>query len=364
MQLMHRTLAALLLTAGLAAFAQTGFAAEGAAQGQPPAPVVVAQAKGGMVRPTTEFVGTIYFPEVSEVASEIEGRVTDLYFEEGGHVKKGQQLVRMNADLLSKDLAAAEAEYEQILADLENARKDFSRKSELYEKGTISGSSYDEAKFTAQALDRQASSKLAEAERLRIKLSKVRVPAPFDGVVLEKKIDRGEWLSPGTPVATVARDDYVDVVVNVPEKVLALVRPGDTAAVRALGRNFEGRVFAVIPQGDVATRTFPVKLRVRNTGFLAQGMEARARLPIAEAVSSVLVPRDAVISARGTLVVWTVAEGKAVAVPVEVLAYEGLQAAVTGQGLTEGASVVVKGNERLMPGQAVAPTPQRDAKGK
>ena len=87
---------------------------------------------------------------------------------------------------------------------------------------------------------------------------------------------------------------------------------------------------------------------------MAQGMEARVSLPSGEKVESVLVPRDAVIHAFGMSFVWSVTEGTAQQIPVQVKAYEGMKAAVTGPGLAEGMDIVIKGNERLQPGQPVS----------
>ena len=191
------------------------------------------------------------------------------------------------------------------------------------------------------------------ADRLRIRLEKAAVRSPYDGVVLERTVDRGEWLSPGSAVATVARDDQVEVRVNVPADVFGQARPGLEVEVEAAGLRLPARVASATPMGDQATRTFPVRILVRGRHGLAQGMEARVRLPLGGTVDAVLVPRDALVLYQGQNLVYTVHEGKAAPIPVTVQAYSGLKAAVTGQGLSGGMPVVIKGQERLRPGQAV-----------
>ena len=323
------------------------------AQGPPPARVVTAKSVSGMTAPQVEIIGTVYFPEVSDVASEVSGRVVAVDFEEGGRVKKGQILVRIDTELLEKGLLATRASFEQAEASLERSRIDLSRISKLFESESVSEREYDDARYGVRELEKKAESLKAEVDRLALQIIKAKVPAPFGGVVLTKYVQRGEWLSPGAKAATVARDDFVDVVVDVPGDVFPFVKPGQEAEVRAGGRTLTAKVFAVIPKGDVATRTFPVKVRAANTMGLVQGMEARVRLPAGEKIKAVIVPRDAVIQSQGRTVVFVVKEGAASLIPVTVAAYMGMEAAVHGPGLTEGMDIVIKGNERLRPGQAV-----------
>jgi RND family efflux transporter MFP subunit len=159
-------------------------------------------------------------------------------------------------------------------------------------------------------------------------------------------------------VATVGRNDYMEVEVNAPEEVLGQVSAGLQVEGRAGGRPVTARVKAVVPSGDVATRTFPVKLRIDDPAGLVQGMGAHMRLPSGKPVQGIIVPRDAVLPHRGQNVVWVNRNGTAGMVPVELLAYKGLNAAVKPAGrapLKPGMQVVVKGNERLRPGQPVQP---------
>jgi multidrug efflux pump subunit AcrA (membrane-fusion protein) len=124
-------------------------------------------------------------------------------------------------------------------------------------------------------------------------------------------------------------------------------------SVKAGGGVVKGRVFAVVPRGDVATRTFPLKIRINNSASLKEGMEARVELPTAEKKQSLVVPRDAVITMFGRTVLFAVVDSKAKMIPVKVIGYEDATAGVNAQGLKEGMKVVVKGNERLRDGQPV-----------
>jgi RND family efflux transporter MFP subunit len=321
--------------------------------GMPPAKVVVSDVKTAMVAEEYEFIGTVYYVEVSDVASEVNGKVESVSFEEGKRVKKGNILVRLSDDLLEKQLIATRSSHEQVLVERKKAVLDLNRIENLIKQGSVSEQLYDEHRFRVMSLEKKAASLQADVERINVELGKKRIRAPFDGVVIERAVDRGEWLSPGSKVATIARDDSVDVVVDVPERIITNVKQGMDLGVKAGGGVLKGKVFAIVPRGDVATRTFPLKIRINNTKTLKEGMEARVALPVAERKQSLVVPRDAVITMFGRTVVFAVVDSKAKMIPVKVTGYEETMAGVNARGLEEGMKVVVKGNERLRDGQPV-----------
>jgi len=255
--------------------------------------------------------------------------------------------------LLEKTLQATTASYEQVLTDLEKARKDLKRAESLYREALISEQSFDENRFKVQGLEKQSASLKAEIERLEIELQKKAVQAPFEGVVVKRHIERGEWLSQGATVATIAKDRVVDIIVEVPEKILKYVKPGKKVLVKAGGRNTTGKVFTIIPSGDISTRTFPIKIRMRNRATLVEGMEARVNLPTGRREKAFIVQRDAIIKMFGTPVVFAVVDSKAAMIPVTVIGYKGKTVGVYAEGLTEGMNIVIKGNERLRNGQLV-----------
>ncbi|AGW12120.1 putative efflux transporter, RND family, MFP subunit [Megalodesulfovibrio gigas DSM 1382 = ATCC 19364] len=327
--------------------------------GAPPAKVVTEKAVAGRINPTQTFIGTVYFPEVAKVAAEVSGRVETLDIETGSRVKQGQRLVALSTDIAAKELESSRASHQRLLSQLEIARIELGRMEQLIKTRTVAMQEYDQARFLVQRLEREAESLEASADLLQIKLQKAQPTAPFDGVVLERHAGRGEWLSPGTAIATIARDDYVEVLVELPARMLAFVPMGGELRMTAGGRERAGTVIAIIPAGNVATRTFPLKLHVADVGGppmpLVQGMEALVDVPSGDQVDAVLVPRDAVILTQGRHVLWVNAQGAAAPVPVDVLAYKGRQAAVraleNGGVLHDGVDVVIKGNERLRPGQ-------------
>jgi len=320
----------------------------------PPANVVVSKVTTGTIAPEGEFIGTVYYLEVSDVSAEVNGTVEILEFEEGHRITQGEALVKLDADLLEKNLQARVASHEQILSDLESARKDLGRIANLYEKKIVAERDYDDQRFRVKSLEKKAAALKAEVERLEIELKKTVIKAPFNGVIIKRHVARGEWLSPGDTVATIARDEAVDIIVEVPEEVTRYLKTGTAVKSTVAGREKKGTIVAIIPRGDVLTRTFPVKIRIDNAASLLEGMEARVRLPVGERLHALMVPRDAVLSMPGRTVVVAVVDSKAVIIPTQVVGYQGMKAGINAQRISEGMKVVVKGNERLSDGQPVA----------
>ena len=322
-------------------------------QKMPPASVSVAKVIKGQVAPQSEFIATIFYQEISETASEISGLVGMVHFEEGQRIRKGQILVELGSEILGKRLQATTASFEQSLAELEIAGIDLKRRQKLFKKKSISKQSYDENRFQVIGLEKRAASLKADVERLEIELEKKIIRAPFDGIVIKRHVDRGEWISEGETVAVIGRDDNIDIVAEVPERFIQYIKNGMQVSITANGRNFVGAVIAIVPRGDFATRTFPVKIRTPNDHALIEGMSAKVTLPTGKITPALIVPRDAVISKFGQNVVYAVVDDKSNMIPVQIVGYDGLSAGVESQGLAEGMLVVVEGNERLRNGQAV-----------
>ncbi len=332
------------------------------AKGPPPASVSVAKVKTGMIAPQSEFIATVFYQEISETASETSGLASDIRFEEGQRVKKGQILVVLGSEILRKRLQAARLIYEQVLSELEIARIDFKRRAMLFEKKSISQQTYDENRYRVIGSEKRAASLNAQVEQLAIELEKKIIRAPFAGVVIKRHVDRGEWISEGETVAVIGKDDVIDIVAELPEQIIQYIKIGMQVRAVVNGKDFNGTVIAIVPKGDVRTRTFPVKIRAPNQFSLIEGMSAKVTLPKGEIKKTLIVPRDAVITKFGQTVIFTVENSRATMLPVQITGFEGLDAGVASPGLKEGMFVVVEGNERLRDGQEVSFKPPAGTK--
>jgi RND family efflux transporter MFP subunit len=322
-------------------------------QGMPPARVVVANLSEGMIAPQSTFVGTAYFNEVSDVAAEVDGKVEEYHFNEGQRIGGGDLLVVLNSDMLQKALQAARANLEEALSNLEQAENDFARTQNLYADRLVSTQKFDDDRYRVKSLQKKATAIRSDLERMEIEIKKKRIYAPFSGIVLKRHIDRGEWVNRGSSVATIAKNDDVYVRTEVPADVVRNLVEGMTIELFAAKERFTGKVTAIIPRGDIRTRTFPVKIRVGKAESLMEGMQVDVTLPVGPEQKSFTVSRDAVIKSFGMDVIYIVKDAKAVMIPVRVIGYSGMNAGLEAEGLARGMKVVVKGNERLRNGQAV-----------
>ena len=320
-----------------------------------PARVVVDRVREGMLTPRQGFTATVFFKEVSDVATEISGKVTEVKFEEGDRVAKGQLLVRMDSALLADQLRASKANVKRFQTALKESRVRFDRAEALLEGGVAAQDQFDIARFAVESNAHQIESTQADVDRIQTTIGKYSIYAPFDGVVVERDTELGEWKSDGDTVAVIAREDEFDIMANVNEEYLPWMRIGDRIPIELVAgnRRIEGTIVTVIPKGDIASRTFPVKIRVTDQGFLFEGMSAIAEMPTGEDTRCILVPRDALLNQAGRDFLFTVEDGTAVHHEVTVLGYNGLLAGVPLDQLGLEYPVITKGHERIRGGSKV-----------
>ena len=342
---------ALLLWTGLAA----GSAAAAGGE-QPPTPVRVAAAQIRVVANQVVLIGTAEPVVESLVACEISGIVEDYPIREGAFVHKGDLLVRLRATELELRLAAAEASRERIRARFSLAEKELTRFRKLKDTDSIADNRFDEVLSGHQALNYELRQSEAEISRLQYAIAQTKVFAPFSGFVAQEHTQVGEWVTPGGPVARLLDLHQILILVDVPERYLAKLAADSKVRVEIVSipdGEFSGSIYAVLPEGDADARSFPVKVALENPrGSIKSGMEAAVTFPLTDTREALLVPKDAVVLAGNDRLVYAVLDNKAVPVPVKVTGYFEDSVAVEGQ-LAPQTPVVVRGNERLRPGQTV-----------
>ena len=317
---------------------------------RPPLLVTTVEVGQGSIQAVSDFVGTTYFARVSRVATDLEGLVTRINFAEGDTVKKGDELVQLDTQVLEADIAGARAAYEQNLVDLENAQRDFDRVDSLYKDGSFSEIDHDSFRSKKMRLEKHSAVLEARLNKLLISKNKKSIKAPFGGIVVLQPVEVGEWVSKGGKVAVIADNSMIDVDVEVPIGVIENLEKGREVRIRVNSREYAGTFTSFIPRGDIATRTFTAKFSLENPNGIVEGLEALVSLPKGGETEGLLVPRDAVVDKYGKSMVFRVVDSKAVEVPVQVAGYVGLQAVVTGEGLAPGQEIVVKGCKRVEDG--------------
>ena len=215
----------------------------------------------------------------------------------------------------------------------------------------------------------------AAVERINDQLGKHTIRAPFAGWIVERFAEKGQWLNRGGLVARVAELDRVEVEARVPELSVRSLRPGGDVRLEfdaVPQQSWIGTIIRVVPQADLLSRSFPVRIAVENrvidgTPQLKGGMLARAWLPVGSTGSATVVPKDALVLGGPRPIVFVIdpseggaasgdpAAGAGSVRPVEVAVGAAVGGGVEVRGaLQPGTLVVIRGNERLRPGTAVA----------
>lgn len=347
-----------LITATLSLLsASTSWAEDpGKGKGPPPSPVQVALVKTKTVSNQISLVGTTEAISESTVAAEISGLVEYFPIREGDFVKKGDLLANLKETELRLRLKGAVAAKKRIEANLQNAEKELKRISKLKETNSIAEKQYDNAYYTYRALSQELLQNESEIELLNYQIKQQKVLAPFSGFVAKEHTQIGEWINKGGPVVTLLNLDTIQITVDVPERYSVMLLPQSNVkiSIKSISSDpFSGKIYSVLPHGDPNSRTFPVRIHLKNTDHkIKSGMESMVTFNLATQKKALLVPKDAVVTSGDNRLVFMINDGKAILVPVKITGYYDGNVAVEGN-LKPGVRVVIRGNERLRPGQSV-----------
>jgi RND family efflux transporter MFP subunit len=338
---------------GAAALASAGCSAGDAkAKEQTVSPPVVAiSAVAATERPIARFIratGSLMAEEQAEVAAETAGRVVAASIERGAPVTRGAELIRISATETDAQLKEAEANAAQLEArlgitggaaldvnavpEVQNAKAgadlaqaEFARIKSLLDQRVVSQSEYDQRRTQAEAARQQYEAaknsaaqqyQMLQAARARVSLahkafSDTSVRAPFNGVVAQRLVTTGDYVTKGMKVATIVRVDPLRVQLTVPEQAVSSMAPGQpvTFEVDAYpDRQFEGKVKYVSPALQADQRALTVEATVPNPeGALKPGMFATARIEQPGRTPGVLIPASSVQTLSGTSRVYVVA---------------------------------------------------------
>jgi RND family efflux transporter MFP subunit len=342
------TTVALLLLGALissAAFAQQ-------AKTEPPS-VGVVSARLVKMAPKSVLPGTVVSRNDSQLASEVEGRIASVA-EVGTIVPKGGIVARVDNNLAGMQLASDKASVARLEAQVRFDRDQAQRMDSLLAQNAIAKSTRDQAASTRD-MDQAA---LAQAEaalkKSQYQFDHSDIRAPFPGRVVARLINPGEYATAGKPIVRLVDIGSTEVSVQIPIETSVYLHEGMDVTVEIERQRTTARVRAIVPVGDVASRTIEVRLTIpAGTGYV--GDAAKVLIPSAAVREVVAVPRDALVLREDNTYVFKV-NGKGVAerVAVETGAEDGPFVEVKGP-VSAGERVIVRGAERLEAGQKVKP---------
>jgi RND family efflux transporter MFP subunit len=317
---------------------------------QPSAPAAIAVAAAAAVeQPIARFIratGTLMAEEQADVAAETAGRVVSAPIERGTPVSLGAELIRLSAAETDAQLKEAEANAAQIEARLgltsgtfdvnavpevqnanasyELAQNEFGRIKSLLDQRVVSQSEYDQRRTQMEAARQQYEAakngaaqqyQSLQAARARVSLARKAftdtvVRAPFGGVVAQRIVSVGDYVTKGMKVAIVVRVNPLRAQLTIPEQSVSAVAVGQPVIFEVdayPGRQFEGKVKYVAPALQADQRALTVEAMVPNPlGELKPGLFATARIEQPARTPGVVVPSAAVHTDSGTSRVFVV----------------------------------------------------------
>lgn len=324
------------------------------------------------VAETVSVFGQVVAGRQSDVASRVVGVADESTLRVGDRVEKGDVLFRLDTERLeieleqaNAEIAIAEAGVEVAKARLDRTRKALERTESLVSNATVSQAQLDDRQGEyAEALGslQQAEARIVAAKaglsRAQYNVDNAVVRAPYDGTVLEVVAEVGEFVSAGTVVVRLLASEALEVEANVPSRWISALETGQEVRARTdAGGEMLLSLRAIIPTEFASTRTRPVRfVPVGDVTQIAVGQTVTLDVPVSRPEDVIVVPKDAVVQSGGGWQVFLNEDGAATPRRVEIGRAIGDAFEVTS-GLAEGDEVVVRGNERLRPGQEIAATP-------
>jgi len=280
-----------------------------------------------------------------KVSALVPGRVMSVTVAEGDAVRQGQVVASIDRRPIEEQRRQVAAALEQANAQIENAKANLDRMTQLFTKGIAAGKEVEDAKTqmaSATAAREQATAALNTAN---LQLERTDVRAPITGHVVKRMVSVGEQVdgTGGQPIVEIANIDRVEMAANVPADYLSRVKLNQRALISTAaltGVEMMGSVIAIAPSVDPATNTALVRLGIANTERqLRVGMFAEARLQLAEHPNVLVVPPAALVKNDDGTFVYVVSGNTAQRTPV-MIGLETPSGVQVTSGVSEGQTVL------------------------
>ncbi len=285
---------------------------------------------------TEEFIktytGTLEGKKQAVIYSKITEAVDEIHVKEGDRVSPEQVLV-------SLDNYGASSSYQQTFSLYKNAEKNFNKMAYLYEEGAVSESQYDGAKteYEVSKASYEAANKL------------VNIQSPINGTVTSLPVSKGDFVSAGQNIATIATTDTLRVKFGVNEKDIKHINEGSNVnlVVNSLDLKATGIVNTIAKSADPFTRSYQVEaLLINNEKIFNPGMFVRIEIIMDVLENVITIPRESVLNLDGKDMIYTIVNSKAKLKEVS-LGVDLNGKVIINSGLNAGDTLVTMGQDYL-----------------
>lgn len=291
-----------------------------------------------------EILGACKAKTTSTISTEESGVIREIHFDKGDTVKKGKLLLRIDDTLLQATMKELEASYEMARLNHE--------KLQALKKGRGAVTDFD-LRNAALKMDMSA----AKVENVRAQLKKKSIISPISGIIEKKHVEKGEFISPGMPVASIIDISRVKVEAAIAERDLSYFRKGAAAEIffnAYPGKVFKGQVDYLSPAVDPMNGTFTIEINLDNRKKrLKPGMMATVRLVKEKCGGCLIIPQDAVMDGKDGSAIFVVADDGMAKRRVVTLGETENSRVVVTSGLSAGERIVTVGQQDLVDGEKV-----------
>ena len=321
-------------------------------------PVTVSRVSVATVEERIEGSGELQAKDRAQLASEVDGVVTELAVDEGDRVEQGAVLLEVDPEKRALAVANVRAMQRDAEAALDEAEREVARVRKLHEGGIASDAALDRGETGLSRARSRVEATRAELGVAERALRDASVRAPFSGWIARRDVSRGEYVRPGQSLFELVALDPIEVEFAVAERDSARVHLGQQVGVKVAPypeESFLGEVTVISPTLDTKTRTLRVQASIANAdGRLRPGLFARTDLGVAKREGALLVPEEAVLQrADGEVVFIATSEDTARRVVVRTgLQRDGKVEIVEGLGAED--EVIVRGHAALVDGTKIS----------
>lgn len=318
-------------------------------------PVVVTEASEKFLAPTIHVPGTVFSRQQSDLPAEVAGRLIWVA-EVGTKLNAGKVVARLDDTLYQLKASENKATLQRETVRLNYLEKEVIRletliKGDFSSKNTLDKMLLDRDVARSEVVVAKAKVKLDE-ETLR----RYKVYAPFNGIVIDRAKREGEWISGGDTVLTISNPENLEIDARVSDKSISYLNIGDKLNIYRNDKKVDGVIRAIVSIGDIKSHLYDIKIDIAKLDWLA-GQVVKVEVPIGQARKVMAVPRDALVLRRqGSSIYRISGENKAEKISIETGIASGDFIGVEGN-IQTGDKIVIRGGERLRPGQDVKIVP-------
>ncbi|MDH5229566.1 MAG: efflux RND transporter periplasmic adaptor subunit [Gammaproteobacteria bacterium] len=320
-------------------------------KGPPAAPVVVAEVAQTLLAPSVLISGTVTARQRAQIPAELAGRVTWVA-DVGSKIQQGQVIARLDDGLYQLEVLELQASLKREAAKVKFLEQEMIRIKELSKENFAAQSHQDKLQSDLEIGKSEYAVVKAKARLAQERLDRLQLRAPFNGVVANHLKRRGEWVANGESVVLFSNPGDLEIEAQVSENSVNHIRQGDKINVKIGEENHQADVRAIVPVGDQRSLLYDLRLAIKGSQWRA-GQAVRVLVPTGAPRMVKAVPRDALVLRRTSTSVFRIVDqdtAQRVEVTTGIAAGDLIE--VNGD-LNPGESVVIRGSERLRPGQKV-----------